>query len=310
MNDSRLLGRVARLHYENGLTHQEIAQLYELSRVKVTRLLAEARRRGIVEITVHSDARPFAEVEEALARKFDLGGVWVSPPLDDEGSERQPLGLAGAEAIRQLLPNSRRTALGFSASVSESIRRLGKLPIEDLELFPLAGGRAGRTGGSNPQEMVTRMAAATGGTAYQLPAPLVARSAEVCEALLASAGGQEVLSDAARSDLMIVGIGTADVLAPVFVEQVGEDDLAEVTATAAVGDVSARFFDAAGNPVHKGIDERVIGLSLEQMRGIRTRLAIAGGVGKAVAIRAALSSGLINVLATDLGCARMLLTED
>lgn len=309
MSDSRQLGRVARLHYDSGLTHQEIAKLYGLSRVKVTRLLAEARQRGIVEIVVHTDARPFAEVEAELTRKFDLRGAWVSPSIDEGARERPVLGVAGAEAIRHLVSSAKRVVLGFSASVGESIRQLGTFRLEGLEIFPLAGGRAGRTGGSNPQEIVTRMAAVTGGTAFQLPAPLVARSAEVRDALLTSAGGQAVLTEAACSDLMIVGIGNVDVLAPVFVEQVGEESLAEVLATAAVGDVSARFFDDAGSPVHRGIDDRVVGLTLEQMRGIRTRLAIAGGPAKVRAVKAALDSGLINALATDLSCAEKLLGE-
>lgn len=309
MSDTRMLGRLARLHYENGLTHQEIAKLYDLSRVKVTRMLAEARQRGIVEITVHTDERPFAEVEQRLTEAFDLRGVWVSPPGRADDGSLPGLDLAGAEALARLLPRTKRVAIGFSQAVSDSVSALGSLPVEGLEVYPAAGGRAGRADGSNPQELVTRISQATGGTAFHLPAPLVAASNEVHDALMDAVGGREVLDQAAGSDLMVVGIGSADSLAPVLVQQVGKEDLEKVRAISAVGDISARFFTSVGEPVVDGVDSRVVGLTLGQMRSIRSRLAIAGGVAKVPAIRAALSSGLINYLVTDLGCAEALLAE-
>ena len=50
-----LLGRVARMYYEHGLTHQEIANALGLSRIRVTRLLAEARDKGFC----HQESRRF-----------------------------------------------------------------------------------------------------------------------------------------------------------------------------------------------------------------------------------------------------------
>jgi hypothetical protein len=65
-----MLGRAARLHYQHGYTHQQIAETLGVSRVKVTRMLAEARRTGIVEIRIHSDETIFTDLEVALARSL------------------------------------------------------------------------------------------------------------------------------------------------------------------------------------------------------------------------------------------------
>ena len=64
--DPELLGKVARLHYDFGLTHQEIGEILRLSRVKVTRLLQQARDVGIVSIEVRTDASPYAALEVEL----------------------------------------------------------------------------------------------------------------------------------------------------------------------------------------------------------------------------------------------------
>jgi lsr operon transcriptional repressor len=77
----------------------------------------------------------------------------------------------------------------------------------------------------------------------------------------------------------------------------------------AVGDVSARFFDADGAPVLGAVDDRVIGLTLEQMRRIPTRVGIAGGAEKRLPLSTALRTGLVNVVVTDIDSARAVLTE-
>jgi lsr operon transcriptional repressor len=311
LSDRRTLGRVARLHFENGLTHQEIATLFGLSRVKVTRMLAEARRVGIVEIRVHSDERPFFEAEKALADYFGLKGVWVSPPIESSGSSEHPidnrlLGITGAEAMQTMLRRAKRVVMGFSAAVSASAGNLQEFAAPELEIFPLAGGRAGRASGSNPQELVTSVARATGGQSFQLPAPLIAADSRVYEALMNQAGCATVLEEAAQADLLIVGVGVAHDVAPVFRQQVSQSDLEEIARSAAVGDISARFFDAEGHALIDDLDSRVVGLSLDEMRQIPNRMAIAGGITKVEAVRAAVRSGLINYLVTDLACAEAL----
>ncbi|QUL81196.1 sugar-binding domain-containing protein [Brevibacterium sp. SMBL_HHYL_HB1] len=300
------------MHFENGLTHQEIATLFNLSRVKVTRLLAEARQAGIVEIRVHSDERPFFEVEKALADHFALKGVWVSPPIEtninsDHSVDNRLLGVTGAEAMQMMLRRAKRVVMGFSAAVSASAGSLQEFAAPELEIFPLAGGRAGRASGSNPQELVTSVARATGGQSFQLPAPLIAADSRVYEALMNRAGCAAVLEEAAQADLLIVGVGVAHDVAPVFRQQVSQSDLEEIAHSAAVGDISARFFDAKGHALTEDLDRRVVGLTLDEMRRIPNRMAIAGGLAKVEAVRAVVSSGLVNYLVTDLACAEDLI---
>jgi DNA-binding transcriptional regulator LsrR (DeoR family) len=77
----------------------------------------------------------------------------------------------------------------------------------------------------------------------------------------------------------------------------------------AVGDICQRFFDASGDPVRSPVDERVVGITPDQLRRIPRRVAIAGGVRKHPAIRAALLGGWVNVLITDLDEAERLIAD-
>ena len=67
----------------------------------------------------------------------------------------------------------------------------------------------------------------------------------------------------------------------------------------AVGDICLRFFDRHGRPVSTPLDDRVIGMTRDQLRRVKRAVALAGGKRKFAAIRAALLGGLVNVLVTD-----------
>ena len=67
----------------------------------------------------------------------------------------------------------------------------------------------------------------------------------------------------------------------------------------AVRDISLRFFDADGGFVKTPLDDRVIGMSLEELSKIGRVIALAGGQSKTAAIRGALRTGVIDLLITD-----------
>jgi dihydroxyacetone kinase-like protein len=74
-----------------------------------------------------------------------------------------------------------------------------------------------------------------------------------------------------------------------------------------VGDIGARYFDAQGMPVECDVNDRVVGLTLDELRRVPLRIVAAGGRDKDRAIHAALRTGLISVLVTDAGTASRVL---
>jgi DNA-binding transcriptional regulator LsrR (DeoR family) len=87
------------------------------------------------------------------------------------------------------------------------------------------------------------------------------------------------------------------------------EELTELTDLGAVGDMSLRFFDAKGAPVITPLNERVIGMTLDEIKASRRVVAVAGGPRKVAAIRGAMLGGYIDVLITDHFTAERLLAE-
>jgi DNA-binding transcriptional regulator LsrR (DeoR family) len=139
------------------------------------------------------------------------------------------------------------------------------------------------------------------GEATLLPAPGVLGSADAKPIMMEDRFVREATALFDEVTLALVGIGTVEpsgLLASsgnVF----SPEELDMLREAGAVGDICLRFFDNEGVPVATSLDDRVIGMKLEQIRGVKRAVALAGGKRKLAAIQAALTGGLVNVLITD-----------
>ncbi|MFM2355939.1 MAG: hypothetical protein RLZZ528_1675, partial [Pseudomonadota bacterium] len=104
-----------------------------------------------------------------------------------------------------------------------------------------------------------------------------------------------------RLSLAVVGIGAvepSELLARsgnIFSRQ----EMALLHEAGAVGEVSFRFYDKDGKSVDTPLNERVIGITMDQLRKANRVMALAGGASKTEAIAGALRLGFIDILVTD-----------
>jgi DNA-binding transcriptional regulator LsrR (DeoR family) len=125
--------------------------------------------------------------------------------------------------------------------------------------------------------------------------------------MLAQKGIAEVFELGRAATLRFVGIGNVEPDASVISSGMLETAEYEALKRAgAVGEVLGHFFDAEGRVLETVVSGRAISMSLEDIAARRT-VAVAGGRGKVAAIRAVLTSGLLQGLLTDEVTARELL---
>jgi DNA-binding transcriptional regulator LsrR (DeoR family) len=300
VHDLELVGKVARLHYDYGLTHREVADTLHLSRVKVTRLLQRARGLGIVQIRILSNASPFAGLEMELVGRFDLDEAIVVPTYEDAGEQRRALAVGAARYLQRIVADNMVVAIGLS-------RTIALIPQFVVEPRPARVGFVSMTGGlrrvslaANPYEATERLAQLFGGVAEHLHAPAIVGSPAVAEALLNDSTTGGVLQRAGSADAALLGVGAVSGHTTLVEEgELSSAEIDSLAAAGAVGDVAGRFFDAEGEPVGHQVDARTVGLTLEQIRRIPLRIVAAGGANKRTAIAAALNGRLPTVLIVD-----------
>jgi len=304
--------KVAHMYHQRGLTQPQIAGQIGISQPSVSRLLKLAQELGIVRVTVEAPSGTFTEIEDALERRYGLSQVVVvdAGPSTVEGVI-PVLGASAATFLEMTLPTAE--VVGIS-SWSETL-----LAAVDAMHAPARGRTRyvvqvlGGLGRPTSQVYATRLTERLAELSHARPlfllGPGITGTAEARQMLLRDPSFDEVMSYYDRLSLLLTGIGS--LTTPSRLIRAGgatlrDEDHRALRSKGAVGDICLRFFDENGQFVPSPLDDRVLGMSLAQLRGTRRVVAVAGGMGKFVAIRAACRGRLIHSLVTDLAVARKL----
>ena len=311
MTDSSLLYKIARAYYEDALTQDQIGKRFGLSRIKVSRLLQQARQSRVVQITITPPADSFGDLERDLENVYGLDEVIVVSTDNDDQREVVPrLGLAGATYLARCLGDQQVLDLSWGTTLLAVIEALAPQNLPDLRVVQMLGGLGRLESETYGADLTMRMAQTLGARMRLLPSPGIVSSKLVRDALLQDVNIAETLALAARADLALVGIGSP-MLGSVVLETgiLNEDDLVGLQALGAVGDIALRFFDGEGRAIDHPINDRIIGLDLGQIAQIPRVVGVAGGAGKYEVIRGAVRGRLVDVLITDEITATRLLQE-
>ena len=303
--EASLATRAAWLSFVGGYTQGQIAERLGVSAVKVHRLIAQARQLGLIKVFVEGAPAECIEAEDRLVRSFGLRFCTVIPAMsvpgaDDSARTIAALGVAGAQFLAGYLEQigAKVIGVGHGRTLAAVADQLPTIPRPDHRFVSLLGSLT-RRAATNPFDVIHRLAERTGGEGYFLPIPFIADSAEAKAVLMAQQSVREIVRLARQAEMFVVGVGELGTEA--HMKQVGQLTDLEYEAlreAGAIGDLIGHFLDADGKPVDCEVNERTLGLRIEDLRG-RDVVAVAGGSGKRDAILAALRSGVLTGLITD-----------
>ncbi len=292
---------VARLYYLDGLGQSEVAKFAKVSQAKVSRLLALARERGIVRITVADYDPRRRELEAQLVARLGLHTAVVIKASEGlEGPDlRRSVGHFGAAAVDALIPPRAVVALAGGRTIHELVHHLPAVRNKSLTVVQAMGSVDSSVNAFDAQEVGRTMAQRLGGGFLALNAPAFIPEKRTRDALLGLEQVRSVHENLGRAGVALVGLGT--LTNSVFVER-GTLDAAmarDLALAGAVGEVCGRFFDARGRECATAWRDRVIGIRLEQLRAIPQVIALVSGSDRTAAVLAAVAGGLIKSLVID-----------
>jgi DNA-binding transcriptional regulator LsrR (DeoR family) len=308
----RLLVKLAKLYYEDGLTQMEIGRRLGLSRIKVSRMLRMAREEKVVQIMISPGGKTDTDLEHALENKYGLAEtIAVVPSKYSSTTIRAQLGLAAAQCFLRGLKGSETVAITWGRTLSAMVGALTTEHYPDLRVVQGLGGLSEPTSDVDGVDLTRRMAQTLGARAVILSAPGIVNHKLTKDALMKERHIADVLTRTARADIALVGVGIPSSDSVVRTNKVfTEGEIDRLLAKGAVGDIGLRYFDREGIAIRDEVNYRIMGMELEQLKMIPRVIAISGGSEKVSALRAALRGNLINVLVTDDRTARALLQDE
>lgn len=301
-----LLATVAEMYHIEDRSQQVIANSLAMSRSTVSRLLAEARDTGVIEVRIHHQTPVDGALQEALQRA--LGGVTCTVIDEEErGASIRAMGDRTARMLETHLKPGDTLALTHGSTVYEVVRALRTDQTPGLTLVQMAGFEV-RNPLDNGWQLI-RLCVDKIGTNYRyIHTQLILGSAGLYEAVMADSDNQRTMAAARTADVAVMGIGSVDPTTSSLTRagHLNQEQLELARDRGSIGAINGYHFDLDGQLLDD-LNRRIVGLAPTELLDIPLRVAVAGGQDKAAGVLGAVRAGWITSLITDLNCARRLL---
>jgi len=291
----------ARLYFIDGLPQMQIGKLVNVSQSKISRMLAMARERGLVRVTVPEYDPRNGTLERELKSQLGVDAIVIRSTTGNKIQDlRQALGYFAAPLVSEMIRPRQVVAVAGGRTMRLLVDHMHpKQPTESVTVVQAMGSIDSSAGAYDAMELGRQIASAWNGAFLTLNTPAILPDAGMCRQLQRLDQIRGVFQRLAKADLALVGIGSLE--NSVFLERkvLSSRELSMLREAGAVGEVLGRFYDSNGRECETPFRDRVISLPLEKLRRIPQVVAVVAGSDRSAAVRAAIRGGLIKTLVID-----------
>lgn len=306
--ENRLMVKATWLHYKENLTQGEIAARLGISRVKVNRLIKLARQMGIVEINIKTPIPTYNEIEEQLVKLFNLKEAIVLMGAESNESLYEVIAQGTADwLVNHIKPN-----IDIGISLGRTLSHLPEAHFSSTDIscnfVDIIGGISQFDTGFQSYNVTSRMAERLHGQAFHLNAPTVVSSPKALKFIKKEPFIANVLDRARNCQIILLSCGPVDESALLYIHKyITKQELEQLKKDGAIGDVMTYFMDINGEHIISPIENRIVSLTIDEIRKIPLRVLVVCGDEKVPILSVALKKEYFNVLITDLRTAKKVL---
>jgi DNA-binding transcriptional regulator LsrR (DeoR family) len=299
MNQDQIL-KIARFYYLEDVPQKEISRKLNISIATVSRSLALAKKRGLVEIKVKDPRRAFRELEISLERAYGLKECIVVPSSERPENILKSL----AAAMDGLLPRVLGSGGILGVSWGETLKGLGEALSRHSRLktdvVPIIGAMGKIETGIYPNAIAQVYASKLGGRAYLVNTPALVDTAAARKTVIRDSHFTPIAELWSRIDTALLSVSSVDEEASVYRSGIfSRSELASLRKLSVVCATNFNFLDIAGNPVPNPLSDRLVNLGYQELREIGNVIIAAFGRVKVPSILSALKGKTADILLTD-----------
>ena len=269
--------RAAWMYHVEGLTQNDIAIRLGLGRVTVVRLLAEAKQRNEVRISIVGPLAECFKLGNELEKKFKISEVIVVPSSGMDHDPSTVIGAALGDFVSKLVRPGMSIGVGWGRTLHKSLSTILERPVPDLRVISLLGGIT-KARDVNPAEFAWQFANLFQAESYLLTAPAFADSYETKTALIERCGLSEVFHEASKLDACLLSVASMEMTSTSFqYNLLSSNDQKSLVDAGAVGDVLCNFFNENGRLVDHVVNRRVMSVPIQTISKIPIRVLASGG---------------------------------
>ena len=309
VDDVRLMAQISDMYYNQDIDQKMIAKQLGLSRPTISRLITNAKEKGIVKIEIrHLGNTQYVDLERKIEKYYGLEDVILAPSFDAIDQQRASIGQIAAQYLNQIIKDGDVIGISMGHTLNEMVNHAQYKEVKDVLFIPLLGGLGLVRTELHSNSLVERMAQLYHGSFMLMHAPARVSTARICRQLMHEKGVVETIRKCDELDIAIVGIGypdeTSSMMSTGFYDK---EDIQRNREKKVAGDIAMQMYDINGDTKAYKADNTVVGLDIKKLRKVPYSVGVAGGLSKLSAIQGAIAGKYINVLITDVECGKQLI---
>jgi len=298
---------VAKLYYQANQSQNQIAQQLGISRPTVSRLLQFARQQGLVRIQIVDPVQNVQSLENDLQQLYHVDVHVVPTQLTAPGDLLGAVGQYAAHYLESIVAEHDIVGIGWGKTIYAIGTHLQPDTLTGVEVVQLKGGVSYSKEHTYAYESIDAFANAFHAVPQYLPLPVIFDHQQTKELVEEERHVQYLLELGRRANIAVYSVGTVRNTARVFQLDYLGDREKQYLQRHAVGDIFSRYIDKNGEIIDAELNNRTIGIALDELRKKDHSILVAVGDAKVPAVQAALKGGYPNCLIIDQHAAAELL---
>ncbi|MCI1935992.1 MAG: ECF-type sigma factor [Bifidobacteriaceae bacterium] len=304
----------AELYWVQGLKIESVAHQLGVSRSTVSRLLALARERNVIEFNVHREKDSAGELQERLRRKYGISVVVTETSgVTDIQSRRLEVGRDAATWLGTLVKPSMKIGVTWGRTIEAVSLQLTRQQHSDITIMQLHGfGDSMLYGENYVTQILSRFGAAFDAPVYLFPVPAIFSSERTKQMMFKEPSIQHLLQMRKTLDLIITSMGTPAGNQPSLLfssQAISARDRQLLKEDHVIGNLASVFFREDGSTSDVAVNRRTTGMPISELLKVPLRLFVVADVEKAQALKVALNAGYVTHLVIDQETAKQVLRE-
>ena len=301
MNQKELMAEVALLYYKKDLTQQQIADILQITRQTVSKLLTAAIQENVVEINIRNPLAERKELESQLQSLYGVRAIVCGASKDNDDLRKIATTQAAIQYLSQLIQQENlRIAVSWGRSVQSVVQSFPNTQTSGHVVFPMFGATEHEQAYFLSNELAREFALKIGADVKFAWFPYQLENENDYTLFRRTHYFQRMQREWDHLDVALLGIGNHQIfqlLNPNFPQNTLSQKV--------IGDVATHFFAKDGTPIDS--NEWTLRISQEQLKNVKEKIAVAYGDDKIDAIIGAMRAGFIDTIITDEYTARQLL---
>ncbi len=293
--------QVAKMYYIEGLSQEEISQKIHMSRPSISRMLQACIKEGIVQIKIDDVSSFGKELGRKIVETYGINEAIVVPQSYSVEADKDKVGQTAALYIESIMTSGMLIGLSWGTTIFSIVKNIKPNSFLKADVIQLVGGTGNKTNDTDANMMAHNLAKALNGDSYILQAPFMVQSKILRDLLMEEPHIKNHFQKIKSIDIAVIGLGSTkpELSAQFRSGHINIEDSEKLINEGAVGDICGSYIDINGHLCHSTLNDKMMAISLDDLKRIPHVIGVAAGEKKADVILGALRGRYIDVLITD-----------